>query len=226
MTEEPHYHGHRQRLRVRYAQGGINALAPYELVELILFLALPRGDVKPLAKQLLEKFGNLPTLLHANKTELKEIPGAGDGVAHVLMLFRDVGLKQLQLTIHKKPILSNWKQVIDYCTAAMAHEKKEQLRLLFLDLKNQLISDEIHQVGTINRAPIYPREIVKRALDVGASALILVHNHPTGDPTPSQADIEVTRQVAQAAKPLGILLHDHLIIGKGCHVSLKSMGLF
>lgn len=225
-TEKPHYLGHRQRLKERYAQAGVDGLSSYELIELMLFLAIPRGDVKPLAKELSAKYPDLPTLLNADAHDLQKIKGVGEGVVHLLRLFRDVGLKLLQQKIVHKPVLSNWNEVLDYCMAAMSHLKIEQTRLLFLDRKNQLLGDEIQQTGTVNHTPLYPREVVKRALDLGASAIILVHNHPTGDPTPSQADIDVTRQLYLAGKPLGIQLHDHVIIGKGEHVSLKSMGLF
>lgn len=223
---KPHYHGHRQRLRKRYAQAGIKALAPYEVVELILFHALPLQDVKPLAKELLMHFGTLVTVLNAPALELKKIAGVSEKVIETLTLFRDIGLLQLQQTITNRPILSTWKQLVTYCAMAMSHEHQEQVRLLFLDCKNYLICDEIQQVGTINHAPLYPREVVKRALEVGAASIIMVHNHPSGDPTPSQADILITREVNQAAMALGIGLYDHLIIGQGRYVSLKSRGLF
>lgn len=222
----PHYHGHRDRLRQRFKQVGMNGLLDYEVVELLLFLAIPRGDVKPLAKTLLTHFGSLSALLNADESVLREIKGIGDMTIHVLEIFRASGLKLLQQGLHKKCVLGNWQQVVDYCTATMAHNTREELRLLFLDRKNQLIADEVQQTGTIDQTPLYPREVLKRALDFGASALILVHNHPSGDPTPSQADIDLTLQVIAVTKPVGISVHDHLIIGKGKHTSLKSLGLF
>lgn len=225
-TLKPHYHGHRQRLRERYAQGGVKGLAPYEVVELILFYAVLRQDVKPLAKDLLSRFGTLVSLLNASSGELKKVKGVSERVVETLTLFRDIGLLQQQQSLTQRPILANWKHLIDYCSMAMAHERQEQVRLLFLDCKSQLICDEVQQVGTVNHAPLYPREVVKRALEIGASSLIIVHNHPSGDPTPSQADILITREVNQAARTLGIDLYDHIIIGQGRYVSLKSRGLF
>lgn len=223
--EIPHYHGHRARLRAKFDQAQGLGLADYELLELLLFQAIPRGDTKPLAKSLLQKFGSMASLLQADPALIQEVPGAGPAVVHTLKLMQAVMVKALQQDMMDKPILSSWKSVLDYCKATMAYDQKEALRLLFLDRKNQIIADEVQQTGTIDHAPIYPREVVKRALDLGASAIILVHNHPSGDPTPSVADIEMTHKVQEAARPLSIQVHDHLIIGKGSHTSLKSMGL-
>lgn len=219
------HHGHRTRLRERFSQAQGIGLAEYELLELLLFLALPRGDVKPLAKSLLKRFGSLAALLNAEKGLILEIPGVGLGVLHVIQLVQTIMGKVLQQEMMKKPILASCQSVLDYCHATMAHDQREAVRLLFLDRKNQVIADEIQQTGTIDHAPLYPREVVKRALDLGASALIIVHNHPSGDPTPSRGDIDVTLKVQQAAASLGIEVYDHLIIGKGRHSSLKSMGL-
>ncbi|MGV8949027.1 MAG: RadC family protein [Candidatus Paracaedibacter sp.] len=222
---EPSYLGHRARLRVRFAQAQGIGLADYELLELLLFLAIPRGDVKPLAKSLLQKFGSFAALLKAEQGLILETPGVGLGVLHVIQLMQAIMGKTLQQEIMSKPILGSWQSVLDYCYATMAHDQRETVRLLFLDRKNKIIADEVQQTGTVDHAPLYPREVVKRALDVGASALIIVHNHPSGDPTPSRGDIEMTLKVQQAANSLGIEVHDHLIIGKGRHSSLKSLGL-
>ncbi|MBX9805881.1 MAG: DNA repair protein RadC [Alphaproteobacteria bacterium] len=222
---EPTYLGHRARLRERFAQAQGLGLADYELLELLLFLALPRSDTKPLAKALLQKFGSLAALLKAEKGLILETPGVGEGVLHVIQLMQAVIGKVLQQEMMNKPVLASCQSVLDYCQATMAHDKRETVRLLFLDRKNQVIGDEVQQTGTVDHAPLYPREVVKRALDLGASALIIVHNHPSGDPTPSRADIDMTLKVQQAASSLGIEVHDHLIIGKGRHSSLKSMGL-
>ena len=222
---EPSYLGHRARLRIRFAQAQGIGLADYELLELLLFLAIPRGDVKPLAKSLLQKFGSFAALLKAEQGLILETPGVGLGVLHVIQLMQAIMGKALQQEIMSKPILGSWQSVLDYCYATMAHDQRETVRLLFLDRKNKIIADEVQQTGTVDHAPLYPREVVKRALDVGASALIIVHNHPSGDPTPSRGDIEMTLKVQQAANSLGIEVHDHLIIGKGRHSSLKSLGL-
>jgi DNA repair protein RadC len=217
--------GHRERLRKRFSQAQGIGLADYELLELLLFLAIPRGDVKPLAKSLLQKFGSFAALLKAEQGLILETPGVGLGVLHVIQLMQAIMGKALQQEMMNKPILGNWQSVLDYCYATMAHDQRETVRLLFLDRKNKIIADEVQQTGTVDHAPLYPREVVKRALDVGASALIIVHNHPSGDPTPSRGDIEMTLKVQQAAGSLGIEVHDHLIIGKGRHSSLKSLGL-
>lgn len=225
QTNEPSHCGHRSRLRGRFAQAQGIGLADYELLELLLFLAIPRGDVKPLAKTLLQKFGSLAALLKAEQGLILETQGVGLGVLHVIQLTQAMMGKVLQQKMMSKPVLACWQSVLDYCHATMAHDQREAVRLLFLDRKNQIIADEVQQTGTVDHAPLYPREVVKRALDLGASALIIVHNHPSGDPTPSRGDIEMTLKVQQAASSLGIEVHDHLIIGKGCHSSLKSMGL-
>ena len=221
----PHFHGHRARLRDKFAQAQGQGLADYELLELLLFLAIPRGDMKPLAKTLLQKFGTLSAVLKADKSLILETPGAGLGVLHAIQLVQSMMGKVLQQEMMDKPILASWQSVLDYCHVTMAYDQRETARLLFLDRKNKIIADEVQQTGTVDHVPLYPREVVKRALDLGASALIIVHNHPSGDPTPSRGDIETTLKVQEAAQSLGIQVHDHLIIGKGHHSSLKSMGL-
>lgn len=225
QANDPSYLGHRARLRDRFAQAQGIGLADYELLELLLFLAIPRGDAKPLAKSLLQKFGSLAALLKAEQGLILETPGVGLGVLHAIQLTQVIMGKVLKQEMMSKPVLASWQSVLDYCHATMAHDQREIVRLLFLDRKNQVIADEVQQTGTVDHAPLYPREVVKRALDLGASALIIVHNHPSGDPTPSRGDIEMTLKVQQAASSLGIEVHDHLIIGKGRHSSLKSMGL-
>lgn len=219
-----HYHGHRQRLRHRFQTAGSNACADYELLELLLFFAIPRGDVKPIAKALLNRFGNLEALVEADEKLIQEVPGVGPTISHLLKVQQAFTQRQLKNAIIKRPVLGNWQQVLDYCHLHMSYNMREQLRLLFLDKKNQLIAAEAQQIGTVDHTPAYPREIVKRALDLGASAIIMVHNHPTGDASPSRADIDLTRHVYQAALPLGVQLYDHLIIGKGAHTSLRSLG--
>jgi len=209
----PHYHGHRDRLRARFREAGPDALADYEMLELVLFRAIPQRDVKPLAKTLLDKFGSFAEAISAPPERLKEVGGLGDAAVQRLAKGQ----------LRKRPVLSSWSSVLDYCRTAQAFSEKEQFRILFLDKRNQLIADEVQQQGTIDHTPVYPREVVKRALELSATAIILVHNHPSGDPTPSSADIEMTRQVASIAKPLGVALHDHIIVGKDGHVSLKGL---
>jgi len=223
--EKPHYLGHRRRLRERLKRGGADALPDYELLELLLFLAIPRGDVKPLAKRLLERFGSLSATLGADAQELAQVEGVGEATVHALKLVQAAGIRLGREEVMGRPVIGNWRQLIAYCRASMAHGKVEQFRLLFLDRKNALIADEVQQRGTVDHTPVYPREVVKRALELNASALIMVHNHPSGDPTPSKADIEMTREVREAAERLGITLHDHVIISKSGHNSFKSLGL-
>ncbi len=225
QAHKPSHLGHRARLRERFSQAQGIGLADYELLELLLFLAIPRGDTKPIAKSLLQKFGSLAALLKAEQGLILETPGVGLGVLHVIQLMQAFMAKVLQQEMMSKPILASYQSVLDYCHATMAYDQRETVRLLFLDRKNQVIADEVQQTGTVDHTPLYPREVVKRALDLGASALIIIHNHPSGDPTPSRGDIETTLKVQQAASSLGIEIHDHLIIGKGRHSSLKSMGL-
>ncbi len=222
---EAHYHGHRERLRNRYRDGGDAALADYEILELLLFRLIPRRDTKPIAKALLARFGSLGGVFGAPVGLLTEVSGIGDAVALDLKLVASVAQRMLKSELTGKPVLSSWKALIDYCHAAMAHEAREQFRLLFLDKRNALIADEVQGFGTIDHTPVYPREVVKRALELSASAVILVHNHPSGDPTPSRADIEMTKTIIDTAKPLGITVHDHVIIGKNGHVSFRALRL-
>jgi DNA repair protein RadC len=222
---KPHYHGHRDRLRDRAAQGGFAALPDYELLELYLFRTIPRGDVKPLAKALLSRFGGVGAVLGASIAELKTVSGVGDNVALDLKLLQEATLRVGRETVARRAVITSSSQLDAYVKAAMAHEPREQFRMLFLDKRNQLIADEVMNHGTVDHAPVYPREVVRRALEVSASALILVHNHPSGDPTPSQADIEMTRQVVEAARALRIVVHDHLVVGRHGVASFKALGL-
>jgi DNA repair protein RadC len=221
----PHYYGHRERLRQRFMNGGPDALPDYELLELLLFTAIPRRDVKPLAKALLARFGSLGNVLAAPAESLQQVDGIKEGTACFLKAIQAAGIRLTREEIQEKPILSSMDMLVKYCRAAMARESKEQFRILFLDKRNRLIADEVQQQGTVDHTPVYPREVVKRALELGATALILVHNHPSGDATPSKADITMTREVATAAKTLGITIHDHLIIAKSDHNSFRDMGL-
>ena len=197
----------------------------YELLELALFAAIPRRDTKPLAKALLKRFGSFAEVIAAPRERLLEIPGVGDSVANHLKIVEAAAQRLTKTKVMGRPALSSWSALLDYCTAAMARSEKEEFRVLFLDRKNHLIADEVQNRGTVDHTPVYPREIIKRALELGASSIILVHNHPSGDPTPSKADIAMTREVTGAAKALGIALHDHLVIGRGGHASFKSLGL-
>jgi DNA repair protein RadC len=223
--EKPHYLGHRQRLRERLLDAGAASLPDYELLEFLLYAAQPRGDLKPLAKRLIARFGGLADVLSADKEALLAEPGLGERSLAALLAVREAGLRLVRAAVRERPVLGSWQKLVEYCTATMAFGSVEEFRLLFLDRKNALIRDEAQQRGTIDHTPVYPREVVKRALELGASAIIMVHNHPSGDPTPSRADIEVTREVAKAAALLGVTLHDHLIIGRGRHASLRSLGL-
>jgi len=217
--------GHRDRLRERFVSGGSDALPDYELLELVLFAAIPRRNVKPLAKYLLARFGSFADVIAAPRERLLEIDGAGESVVTQLKIIEAAALRLSKTKLIGKPALSSWQALLDYCKAAMARAVREEFRVLFLDRKNVLITDEVQSAGTIDHTPVYPREIVKRALELNASSLILVHNHPSGDPTPSRADIEMTRNIAAAARPLGIAIHDHLVIGRSGHASFKSLGL-
>jgi DNA repair protein RadC len=222
---EPHYTGHRERLRERFLAGGPDAMPDYELMELVLCAAIPRRDVKPLAKQLIARFGSFAEVIAAPRARLLEVDGLGDVVVTQLKIIEAAALRLSKTKLIGKPALSSWPALLDYCAAAMARGTIEEFRVLFLDRKNVLIADEVQTTGTIDHTPVYPREIVKRALELGASSLILVHNHPSGDPTPSRADIEMTREITSAAKSLKIAVHDHLVIGRGGHASFKSLGL-
>jgi DNA repair protein RadC len=222
---EPHYVGHRDRLRARFLAGGPDALPDYELLELVLFAAIPRRDTKPLAKALIRKFGSFAEVIAASPERLGEVAGVKDGVIAQLKIVQAAALRLARNQVLGKPALSSWSALIDYCSAAMARASAEEFRVLFLDRKNTLIADEVQSSGTVDHAPVYPREIVKRALELSASAMILVHNHPSGDPTPSRADIEMTREVVDAARSLRIAVHDHIVIGRGGSASFKALGL-
>jgi DNA repair protein RadC len=223
----PHYVGHRKRLRERFREGGEDALPDYELLELVLFAAIPREDTKPLAKRMLDAFaGDLAELFAASRERLKEIDGVGDAVVDQLKIVRAAAQRLLrERAKHADVTLSSWRALVDYCMARMAREPVEQFRILFLDRKNKLVRDEVQGRGTVDHTPVYPREVVKRALELGASAVILVHNHPSGDPTPSASDVEMTKQIVNAARALDIAVHDHLVIGRTGHASLKQLGL-
>lgn len=225
QKDKKHYHGHRDRLRQRFVTGGADALADYELLELILFMAIPRRDVKPLAKTLLERFGGLPQLMAASHHELTQIDGISENTAIAIQAISAVSLRTVKQEIMRKPILNNWTRLMDYCYAAMAHEKKEHFRILFMNKKNELIADAVQGSGTVDHTPAYPREIMKRALEHGATAMILLHNHPSGDPKPSQADIDMTGAIIRAAEPFTIVVHDHVIISKSGYFSFKNEGL-
>ncbi len=224
-SNRSHYHGHRERLRQRFRESGDTALADYELLELLLFRLIPRRDTKPIAKALIERFGSLAEVVGAPVHLLREVKGVGDSVAIDVKLVGAIAHRSLKSALRNRPVLASWSSVIDFCRAAMAFEPREQFRILFLDKRNQLIADEIQQTGTVDHTPVYPREVVKRALELSATALILVHNHPSGDPTPSRADIDMTATIISTAKPLGITVHDHIIIGKNGHASLKGLRL-
>jgi DNA repair protein RadC len=220
---KPHHAGHRDRLRQRFREAGAGALADYELLELLLFRSIPRADTKARAKVLLKKFGSLAEVLGAPEHLLREVEDVGEAAALDLKIVAAAAQRMARGEIKGREILSSWTQVLDYCRAAMAFEDREQFRILFLDKKNALIADEVQQTGTVDHTPVYPREVVRRALELSATAVILVHNHPSGDPTPSRADIEMTKTIIASAKPLGISVHDHIIIGKKAHASMKGL---
>lgn len=225
MTDKPHFREHRKRLRKRFTDAGADALADYELLELVLFLAIPRRDVKPIAKRLIDTFGSFSEALSAEPARLLEVEGIGQEAATALKTIQASAQRLARGPVGDRAIISSWDTLVDYCRTAMAFETTEQFRVLYLDRKNRLIRDEVLGRGTVDHTPVYAREVVKRALEVAASAVILVHNHPSGDPTPSRADVEVTRQVTEAADKLGIAVHDHVIVAKGGHVSLRERGL-
>lgn len=221
----PHHLGHRDRLRQRFLDAGDSALPDYELLELLLFRSIPQRDVKPLAKQLIQYFGSFAEVIGAPVSRLREVKGVGESVALDLKIVEAALKRTMKGQVAKKPVLSSWSSVIDYCRLAMAFAEREQFRILFLDKKNALIADEVQQTGTVDHTPVYPREVMRRALELSATALILVHNHPSGDPTPSGADMRMTRELVDIAKPLGIAIHDHIIVGRDGHASFKGLGL-
>lgn len=223
--DPPHYHGHRDRLRQRFLEGGPDALPDYELLELVLFMAIPRRDVKPLAKALLTRFGSLAGVLNAEVSELASVDGLSDTSIAALKSVQAAAHRMMKQEIMQRPLLNSWQRLVNYCQATMAHEKREHFRVLFMNMKNELIADEIQHSGTVNHTPAYPREIIKRALELGATALVLVHNHPSGDPTPSTDDIQMTQNVKAAAEPFDILIHDHLIVARSGVASFKTLRL-
>lgn len=215
---------HRKRLRSRFMEGGAGAMPDYELLELVLFRAIPRQDVKPLARLLLDSFGDFNRVVTASPARLLSIKGVGDAVVQELKIIEASAQRMMRSRVMNRAVLTSWDALLDYCHTSMAHRETEQFRILFLDRKNVLIADEEQAKGTVDHVPVYPREVVKRGLELNASALILVHNHPSGDPTPSDADISMTQQIKEAAEVLGILVHDHLIIGKDRELSFRSEG--
>ncbi len=215
---------HRKRLRQRFTEGGAEAMPDYELLELVLFRAIPRRDVKPLARRLLDTFGDFNRVVSASPERLRQVDGAGEAVVQELKIVEAACHRLARSRVMRRPVISSWDQVLDYCHTAMAHRETEQFRVLYLDRKNVLIADEQQARGTVDHVPVYPREVVKRALELNASALILVHNHPSGDPTPSDADVTMTNRIRDAAEALGLVLHDHLIVGKSCELSFRSAG--
>lgn len=221
----PHYAGHRQRLRDRFVNAGTDALQDYELLELLLFMAIPRRDVKELAKTLLSTFGSLPELMSASHHALTQIDGISENVATAIKTVTAIAERMMKQEFMHKPILNNWTRLMDYCHMTMAHEKKEHFRILFMNKKNELIADEIQGSGTVDHTPAYPREIMKRSLELGATAIILMHNHPSGDPKPSQADIDMTNAIIAAAKPFEITIHDHIVIARNGYTSFRNEGL-
>ena len=225
LEEAPHYKGHRERLRSRFLETGDQGLPDYEILELLLFRSIPQRDVKPLAKELIARFGSLSGVLGARRERLTEVKGIGDSVAADLKLVEAAGRRMARQAIQDRPVLGSWKDVIDSCHAAMAHADRETFRILFLDKRNHLITDEVQGVGTVDHTPVYPREVIRRALEVGATAIILVHNHPSGDPTPSNADIRMTQDIIGIAGPMGISVHDHIIIGRNGHARLRGLKL-
>jgi len=222
--DKPHYLQHRKRLRERFMTAGASALPDYEMLELLLFQANPRGDVKPLAKQLLEHFGSFADVISADEQRLREFSDS-DSLVRVLKIVHAAALRLMQGKVLGQQVLSSWSSLLDYCHAAMAYSKKEQFRILFVDNKNVLIRDEVQQHGTVNHTPVYPREVMKRAMELSAAAIILVHNHPSGDPTPSRQDIDLTKQIVEAGRPLNVAVHDHVVIGRGKTVSFRQLGL-
>ena len=222
---DPHYRNHRQRLRERVLDSGPESLPDYELLELLLFYSIERVDVKPLAKQLIADFGGFGGVLAASRHQLEKYPRVTERTVVQFTAVREAARRILRAEIENKPVLSSWTQLLDYCRACLVDEQSEQFRVLYLNCKNILIADEVQQRGTVDHTPVYPREVIKRALELGATALIMLHNHPSGDPTPSRADIDMTHEVRDAAQRLGISVHDHVIVGRDGVNSFRTMGL-
>jgi DNA repair protein RadC len=223
--EADHQLGHRDRLRARFAEAGDKGMPDYELLELVLMRAIPRRDVKPVAKALIARFGSFAEVIGARPQRLMETPGVGEAVATEIKIIESAARRFARGAIQDRPVLDSWRNVIDYCRTAMAFADREEFRILFLDKRNCLISDEIQGSGTIDHTPVYPREIVRRALELASTSVILVHNHPSGDPTPSSADIRMTQEIVNIAKPLGIVLHDHIVVGRNGHASFRGLKL-
>ena len=224
-TTKPHYHGHRERLRRRFLDAGPDALADYELLEILLFSAKPRGDVKPLAKALIARFGSFGGVVSASAEELKSVDGIGEAAVVSLKAAEAAALRLLKGKVMDRPVICGWQNILDLMRAQFAHDPLERVCLLFLDRKNRLVRMDTVATGTVDHAPVYPREVAKRALELHASAVVLVHNHPSGDPTPSKADITITQEIKQALNAVGIVLHDHLVIGGTSSQSFKALGL-
>lgn len=222
---KPHYWGHRERLRQRFLTGGHSALPEYELLEMVLFNAIGRIDVKPLAKELLAAFGDLNGVIAASEHRLMKVPGTTPKVWFQLRLFEAIAHRMARAKVMQRSVISSWDDLMAYCKTVMAYRDTEQFRILFLDQRNTLIADEAQARGTVNHVPVYPREVAKRALEINATAIILVHNHPSGDPTPSRADIDMTEQIDLACDAIGVRIHDHVIIGKDRDASFRSLGL-
>ncbi len=220
-----HYLGHRERLKDRFRDGGAGAMPDYELLEMVLYRAIRRGDTKLLAKQLLARFGTFAEVISAEPERLMEVKGVGEAVATELKIIHAAAMRLMRGQVINRPVLASWSAIVEYVRAAMAFADIEQFRVLFLDKKNQLIADEVQQEGTVDHTPVYPREVVKRALELGASAIVLAHNHPSGDPTPSMADIEMTKKIVDAGQRLGVAVHDHIIVGRKGHVSFRALTL-
>jgi DNA repair protein RadC len=217
--------GHRERLRQRFMDGGADAMPDYELLEIVLFRAIQRADTKPISKSLILRFGSFAEVISAPPERLMEVDGVGEAVVTELKVIQAAALRLAKGQVRQMPVLASWNAILDYCRSAMAFAEREQFRLLFLDKKNQLIADEVQQEGTVDHTPVYVREVMKRALELSASAIMLVHNHPSGDPTPSMADVDMTKKIISAADKLGIIIHDHIIIGRNGHVSFRAKGL-
>ena len=224
-SARPHYWGHRERLRTRFLSGGHGSMPEYEVLELLLFNAIPRIDVKPLAKRLLAEFGDLNGVVAASEHRLLQVEGADPKVYLQLRIAEAFAHRMSHAKLRERNIISSWDELMTYCRTVMAHRETEQFRVLYLDRKNTLIADEAQADGTVDHVPVYPREVAKRALELNASALILVHNHPSGDPTPSKSDLTMTTRIEEAAKTIGVVLHDHVVIGKDAEFSFLSNGL-
>lgn len=222
---KPSHLGHRERLRERLMEGGPDAVPDYELLELVLFRAFAQGDTKDLAKRLIARFGTFAEVINAPDALIREVSGAGPRVVQELKIVRAASLRLMQRQVMQKPVLGSWSQVLEYCRASMAYEARELFRILFLDKKNRLIADEVQGEGTVDHTPVYVREVIKRALELSSTAIILVHNHPSGDPAPSRADIDMTKLIIDAGRPLGVTVHDHIIVGRQGHASFRAMKL-